>query len=78
VSALETANPRLSAHDVAVGSWSKPVRNPFGVMDVPDPNDEEVMQFAGSTTLDESADDENASPGASIKAIQPSHVPGSA
>jgi hypothetical protein len=66
VSALETANPRLSAHDVAVGSWSKSMRNPFGVMDVPDPNDEEVMHFAGSTTLEESAAGENASPGAPI------------
>lgn len=62
VSALETANPRLSAQDVVVGGWSKPMRNPFGVMDVPDPDDEEVRQFAGSTTLEESADDENAKP----------------
>jgi hypothetical protein len=38
------------------------VRNPFGVMDVPDPNDEEVTQFAGSATLEPSADDENAKP----------------
>jgi len=36
------------------------IRNPFGVMDVPDPNDAEVTQFAGRATLDESADDENA------------------
>jgi hypothetical protein len=35
-------------------------RNPFGVMDVPSPNDEEVMQFAASATLDGSADDDNA------------------
>ena len=35
-------------------------RNPFGVMDVPDPNDAEVAQFAGSTTLEGSADDVNA------------------
>ena len=26
-------------------------RNPFGVMDVPSPNDEEVTQFAASATL---------------------------
>jgi hypothetical protein len=38
------------------------MRNPFGVMDVPDPNDEEVTQFAGSATLEPSADDENAKP----------------
>jgi hypothetical protein len=36
-------------------------RNPFGVMDVPDPNDADVMQFAGSATLEGSADDPNAS-----------------
>jgi hypothetical protein len=29
-------------------------------MDVPDPNDEAVMQFAGSAMLEQSADDENA------------------
>jgi hypothetical protein len=27
-------------------------RNPFGVMDVPDPNDQAVMQFADSARLD--------------------------
>jgi hypothetical protein len=36
------------------------MKNPFGVLDVPDPNDEEVMQFAARATLQESADDENA------------------
>jgi hypothetical protein len=38
------------------------IQNPFGVLDVPDPNDEEVTQFAGSATLEQSADDENAKP----------------
>jgi hypothetical protein len=36
------------------------MKNPFGVLDVPDPNDEEVMKFAARATLQESADDENA------------------
>jgi hypothetical protein len=36
------------------------MKNPFGVMDVPDPNDGEVTQFAASATLEGSADDENA------------------
>jgi hypothetical protein len=36
------------------------IRNPFGVMDVPNPNDQEVMQFAASTTLEGSSTDENA------------------
>ena len=35
-------------------------RNPFGVMDVPNPNDADVAQFAAAATLDESADDDNA------------------
>jgi len=35
-------------------------RNPFNVMDVPDPNDREVMEFAAGATLDGSADDDNA------------------
>jgi hypothetical protein len=37
-------------------------RNPFGVMDVPSPNDEEVTQFAAGATLNGAADDDNASP----------------
>ena len=36
------------------------VRNPFGVMDVPDPNHPEVVAFATSASLAGSADDENA------------------
>ncbi|MGE9009060.1 hypothetical protein ACO2JO_10795 [Leptospira interrogans] len=35
-------------------------RNPFGVMDVPNPDDADVMQFARSTTLEGAADDVNA------------------
>jgi hypothetical protein len=53
-------------------------RNPFGVMDVPDPNDAEVTQFAGSTTLQGSADDANAvSWAAAGKASQPDSMEGS-
>ena len=37
-------------------------RNPFGVMDVPDPNDDDVMEFARNTAPEESANDENAKP----------------
>jgi hypothetical protein len=37
------------------------VRNPFGLMDVPGPNDREVAQFADSATLEGSEDDDNAS-----------------
>ena len=36
------------------------MRNPFGVIDVPYPNDGEVTQFAATATLEGSADDENA------------------
>ena len=34
--------------------------NPFGVMDVPDPFDSEVIAFAGKTSLDGQSDDANA------------------
>jgi hypothetical protein len=36
------------------------IRNPFGVMDVPNPNDDDVRQFARNTVPEESATDENA------------------
>jgi hypothetical protein len=35
-------------------------RNPFDVMDVPEPNDQQVLEFAAVTELAGSADDENA------------------
>jgi hypothetical protein len=35
-------------------------RNPFGVMDVPNPYDAGVLEFAGSAALDGTADDTNA------------------
>ena len=38
----------------------KRIQNPFGVMDVPDPNDAEVTRFARRATLEASADDDNA------------------
>jgi hypothetical protein len=37
-------------------------RNPFGVMDVPHPEDDDVMRFARNTMPEESATDENARP----------------
>lgn len=46
------ANPNTAA--------ATETRNPFGVMDVPDPNDQEVMQFAGTAALEGTSDDENA------------------
>ena len=42
------------------GTAGRAVRNPFGVMDVPDPNDAEVRAFAAIATLDATADDDNA------------------
>ena len=39
---------------------SQTMRNPFGVMDVPDPNDAEVTRFAVNATLEGSAADDNA------------------
>jgi hypothetical protein len=37
------------------------IRNPYGVMDVPNPNDQEVVEFAAGANLDGSTDDENES-----------------
>ena len=37
-------------------------RNPFGVMDVPNPNDQEVLAFAAGAPLGGTSDDENAAP----------------
>ena len=39
---------------------SRGLRNPFGVMDVPNPNDEEVLEFAAGAKLSGTSDDENA------------------
>lgn len=39
---------------------SREARNPFGVMDVPEPNDPQVLEFAACAKLAGSSDDENA------------------
>ena len=44
------------------------IRNPFGVMDVPAPNDQEVAAFAAVAELDGSAGDENATAWSSRRA----------
>ena len=36
------------------------IRNPFGVMDVPNPNDQDVLEFAAGAELVGTSDDENA------------------
>lgn len=41
-------------------------RNPFGLMDVPSPNDEVVTRFARVARLEGSADDDNAKPWGSV------------
>jgi hypothetical protein len=51
----ETARNRDSAIDDHDGT-----RNPFDVMDVPNPNDQEVLEFAAVTSLAGTSNDENA------------------
>jgi hypothetical protein len=52
-------------------------RNPFGVIDVPDPDGADVLQFAGTATLDGAADDVNAAAWATAKgAGQPETIEG--
>lgn len=43
-----------------MNSATQTKRNPFGVMDVPDPNDVEVAEFARTAALDGSVADDNA------------------
>ncbi|MBR1122524.1 hypothetical protein JQ628_13440 [Bradyrhizobium lablabi] len=57
----------------AVRQEASGTRNPFGVMDVPDPDDTEVMQFAGKTTLQGLASDANAAIWCTVAAIRPSN-----
>jgi hypothetical protein len=59
-----------------MNSESQTKRNPFGVMDVPDPNDADVTQFADKTALDGSADDVNAANWATAKSPQPGTIEG--
>ena len=51
-----------SAQRNAATDKNSATRNPFGVMDVPHPNDDDVTQFARNTAPEESATDENAKP----------------
>ena len=49
------------AHELDRNPAANPgTRNPFGVMDVPNPDDQTVKEFAASATLDGAADDANA------------------
>jgi hypothetical protein len=68
---LETGEGRKDKLEVAMnpqdaGNQNNPIhrgrglRNPFGVMDVPNPNDQEVLEFAASAKLAGTSDDENA------------------
>jgi hypothetical protein len=47
------------------------IRNPFGTMDVPEPNDREVMDYAATATLAGDAADGNAAHWAAIPAPDP-------
>jgi hypothetical protein len=55
---MQPENTRLNL----VSGNGPATRNPFGVMDVPHPNDDGVMQYARITMPEESATDENAKP----------------
>jgi hypothetical protein len=49
------------------------IRNPYGVMDVPNPNDQEVVEFAANAKLDGSTDDENGSTWGTVSENAASH-----
>jgi hypothetical protein len=52
--------PQRAENRSSSGEEHRRARNPFGVMDVPDPNDQEVLDFAAGAALAGAADDENA------------------
>ncbi len=61
----------------SMNSDNQTKRNPFGVIDVPDPDGADVMQFAGTATLDGAADDVNAAAWGTAKgAGQPETIEG--
>jgi hypothetical protein len=57
-----------SARRNVVSGNDPATRNPFGVMDVPNPNDDDVMEFARNTAPEESATDEKAKPWSAVEA----------
>ena len=65
------------AKRTAVSENDPAIRNPFGVMDVPNPNDDDVTHYARNTVPEESAADENAKPwSAGDKSSQRSTIEG--
>jgi hypothetical protein len=52
--------PRYLGNRNSCADQDRRLRNPFGVMDVPNPNDREVLEFAASAMLVGGSDDENA------------------
>jgi len=59
-----------------MNSENQTKRNPFGLMDVPDPHAADVTQFAGNTTLDGSADDVNAAAWGAAESTQVETIEG--
>ena len=54
-------NPQDAGNRDSVIDERRGTRNPFGVMDVPDPDDQHVLEFAAVTKLAGASDDDNAS-----------------
>jgi hypothetical protein len=53
-------DPQDAGNHESVINGDRGTRNPFSVMDVPDPNDEVVSEFAAVTKLVPASDDDNA------------------
>jgi hypothetical protein len=53
-------NPQDAATGINSVDQGRGTRNPFDVMDVPNPSDQEVLGFAGAAKLAGTVDDENA------------------
>src|SRR5262245_40796351 len=53
-------NPQTARNRESIVDQVGRVRNPFGVMDVPNPDDQQALEFAAVAKLAGTSDDENA------------------
>jgi hypothetical protein len=73
VSRAELEIASMNQHDMPDRVRVRGARNPFGVMDVPGAEGDEVTAFAATVTLDGSPEDDNASPWGSAGDLDPSN-----
>jgi hypothetical protein len=71
VSRAELEIASMNQHDIPDRVRLRGVRNPFGVIDVPDTESDDVADFAATVTLDGTPEDDNASPWGNASGLGP-------